>query len=585
MRATYKFGFLLNLWFFIIKSVAVVITGLSMGKYPSYIMLGYGALAAVVTSLIYFGVKNQKVSEYSHKRFQAAIFIIADLFVGFAFDSAQVMIYSMMLTSVTIFTFIDEKLMKFHTINSYIFQIICVILIRAILKSQQSVIEMNVGIITTAVANWVFVGMINMIVFKNRQYAEQERSLDDMLTLVEAKCEDEKAATKSKSAFLAVISHEIRTPINAIMGMNETILRDSKEKVIKEYATETKTAAESLLSLVNDILDITKLEESKLKIIEVKYNLPYLITDIYNLIKFRAETKQLKLVLDIDENLPTEVYGDDVRLKQIIVNLLTNAVKYTPAGTVTLSIRRESEDSFFFSVKDTGIGIKPESMATLFDTFARMDEVKNRNIEGTGLGLSITVALLKLHNSKLKVTSEYGKGSEFFFTIKQKIADNTPIGKFTPHTRTLTHKEYAIAYTAPDANILLVDDNAINRKVFINLLRPMKMKITEAASGKECLEAVKWEQYHVILLDYMMPEMDGAETLQKLKEMPNNKSMDAAVIVLTANAMSGMKEMYLEQGFDAYLSKPIEGTALEQLLMEYIPEQYIVKSSEKSSDL
>ena len=292
MRSTYRFAFFLNIIFFIIKSVAVIIAGLALNKYSSIIMIGYGAFAAIVSFVICIGVTKGKLTEIFHKRFQSIVFIVADLFVGFAFDSAQVMIYSMMLTSVVLFTFIDGKLMKFYTINSYIFQLVCVILIQIILNSPQSVLEMNFGIITTAVANWVFVGMIDMIVYKTRQYDEQERSLDDLLNLVEKKCDESRAATKSKTAFFAVMSHEIRTPINAIMGMNETILRESKEKNIKDYALETKTAADSLLSIVNDILDVTKIEESKLKIISVRYSMPAMFTDIYNLIKFRAETKQ-----------------------------------------------------------------------------------------------------------------------------------------------------------------------------------------------------------------------------------------------------------------------------------------------------
>ncbi|MBE6880696.1 MAG: response regulator [Ruminococcaceae bacterium] len=575
MRATYRFAFFLNLIFFIAKSVAAVITGLVLNKYSSVIMIGYGAFAAVIAFVIAFGVAKQRLSEIFHKRLQSIVFIIADLFVGFAFDSAQVMLYSMMLTSVVLFTFIDGRLMKFYTINSYVFQLVCVILIQIILDSPQSVLEMNFGIITTAVANWVFVGMIDMIVYKNRQYAEQERSLDDLLNLVEKKCDESRAATKSKTAFFAVMSHEIRTPINAIMGMNETILRESKEKNIKEYALETKTAADSLLSIVNDILDVTKIEESKLKIISVRYSMPSMFTDIYNLIKFRAETKQLELVLDIDENLPSEAYGDDVRLKQVLVNLLTNAVKYTHTGTVTFTARRESEDMFFFSVKDTGIGIKSESMDTLFDMFARMDEIKNRNIEGTGLGLSITATLLKLQNSELKVKSEYGEGSEFYFTIKQRVADNTPIGKFEPGAHNHEYKEYVTAYTAPDAHILVVDDNAINRKVFINLLKPMKIKITEAASGKECIELIKKTKFDIVFMDHMMPEMDGLDTFEIMKAMDDNLSKDAPVIMLTANAMAGAKEMYLKAGFKSMLTKPINPATLEKKIMSLLPAQYI----------
>ena len=280
-------------------------------------------------------------------------------------------------------------------------------------------------------------------------------------------------------------------------------------------------------------------------------------------------------MLDIDENLPSEVYGDDVRLKQILINLLTNAVKYTHTGTVTFTVKRESEDTYFFSVKDTGIGIKPESMNTLFDMFARMDEVKNRNIEGTGLGLSITATLLKLQNSELKVRSEYGKGSEFYFTIKQRVADNTPVGKFEPSAHSHEYKEYVTAYTAPDAHILVVDDNAINRKVFMNLLKPMKIQITEAASGKECLELIKKNRFDIVFMDHMMPEMDGLDTFEIMKAMDDNLSKDASVIMLTANAMAGAKEIYLKAGFKSMLTKPINPAKLEKKILSLLPASFI----------
>lgn len=581
MRPAYKFGSTLNIAFFFAKVIIATIVGIIIGKYPTYLMLAFFGVTTATAVFIVICVKKQRISEKFHKNMLSISFTVVDLFVGFAFDSAQVMLYSMILTSVTLFTFIDDRLLKFHAVHTYIFQVISVLLIHIILNSPQSVLEMNIGIITNVVANWVFIGMIYMIVFKNRQYSEQERSLDDLLALVEAKCDDARAATKAKSSFLATMSHEIRTPINAIMGMNETILRDSKDEQIKEYAIETKTAAESLLGIVNDILDITKIEERKIKIIKARYSLASMITDIYNLIKFRAQTKNLALILNIDDNLPTEVMGDDVRLKQILVNLMTNAVKYTHEGTVTFTVKRVDEDMFFFSVKDTGIGIKPESMATLFDSFARMDEEKNRHIEGTGLGLNIAVSLLKMQDSELKVKSEYGKGSEFYFTIKQTVTDNTSIGKYDPSVHGHVYKEFVNEFIAPGAKILLVDDNAINRKVFVNLLKPMQMEITEADSGKACIELVKQHRYDIIFMDHMMPELDGLDTFEIMKAMPDNKSKDTPVVMLTANAMTGANEIYKKAGFKSMLTKPLNPSKLEKKILSLLPPTY-VKQIEKA---
>ena len=571
MKPTYNIAFWLNFVFYIIKSLVIVTVWLHLGIYPTVAVIGFAVFAVFTSALIYVYGKIRTNHQWFFKVMLSFLSVVVDLFVGFAFDSAQVMIYSMMLSSITILTFIDDRLMKTHAVQTYFYQVLCLVLLFLIKGSSKSALEMNFGIIANAVANWVCVGIINRIIIQDRQAAEQEQSLDDLLTLVESKCDEARVATKSKTAFLAVMSHEIRTPINAVMGMTETILRDSKEETTIEYAEDIKTASESLLSIVNDILDITKLEESKLKIIPVNYHITSVITDVYNLVKFRTETRQLDLVFDIDENLPTELYGDDVRIKQVITNLLTNAVKYTESGTITFTAKRESEDTFLFSVKDTGIGIKPEDMNVLFDSFARMDEKKNHYVEGSGLGLSITAALLKLLHSELKVKSEYGQGSEFYFTIRQKVVDNTPIGNYQPFIRNQIRKSHTLSYVTPDAHVLLVDDNAINRKVFINLLKPMQIQITEAASGKECLELVKSNRYDIVFMDHMMPEMDGLETFDRMKKMDDNMSKDAPVVMLTANAIAGAKEAYLSAGFTSMLTKPINPTKLEKKILSLLP--------------
>ncbi len=396
------------------------------------------------------------------------------------------------------------------------------------------------------------------------------------------------AANTAKGKFLAHMSHEIRTPINAVLGMDTMILRESKEPHIKEYALDIQNAGHSLLALINDILDFSKIESGKLEIINVEYDLSSLIYDISNMIKAKAEAKSLELDIKVNENLPSKLLGDDVRIRQVLVNLLNNAVKYTNQGKVTLKADGRIDGRkviFDFVVEDTGIGIKEEDIEKLFREFERIEEKRNRNVEGTGLGLNITVQLLSLMGSKLNVESEYGKGSRFFFTLEQQIVDSTPIGNLEGRIKNQTKEQsYIATFTAPDAKVLVVDDNATNLKVFVNLLKGTKVKIDVADSGKTCLEMIESNYYDIIFLDHMMPEMDGIETLHHMKEMANNKCERTPIVALTANAITGAKEMYLAEGFDAFLPKPINPDKLEQMLLRLLPRDLLKFDAEEPEE-
>lgn len=388
------------------------------------------------------------------------------------------------------------------------------------------------------------------------------------------------AADDAKGKFLAHMSHEIRTPINAVLGMNTMILRETTDMQIKEYALDIQTASQNLLSLINDILDFSKIESGKLEIISVEYDMSSMIHDVSNMILAKARDKNLTFDIHLDENLPSKLFGDDVRIRQILVNLLNNGVKYTHKGSVSLSITgRKNGGKIFldFEVADTGIGIKEEDISKLFKEFERIEEERNRNIEGTGLGMNITVQLLSLMNSSLQVESEYGKGSKFSFTIEQQIIDSTPIGNLEERIREQTIEySYREVFTAPDAQILVVDDNATNLKVFVNLLKTTKVNIDVADSGKACLEMIKKKRYDMIFLDHMMPDMDGIETLHRMKEMPDSMCDGVPVIALTANAITGAKEMYLAEGFDAFLAKPINPEKLEQMILLLLPRDLLI---------
>ncbi len=394
-------------------------------------------------------------------------------------------------------------------------------------------------------------------------------------------------ASRAKSRFLAQMSHEIRTPINAVLGMNEMILRRSRDGEILEYAENISSAGNTLLSLINSILDFSKIEDGKMDIVPVRYDTASFINDLVNSIKQRAEAKGLEFKLDIDENLPCEMTGDDVRFSQVIMNLLTNAVKYTERGSVKLTIRTESRSGrkvrIFVSVEDTGIGIREEDKKRLFESFERLDEDKNHNIEGTGLGISIVTNLLELMGSEIRLKSEYGKGSVFYFVLEQEIANSVPVGDYVKRVReNAKHRSKEEVISAPYARVLLVDDNAMNLKVANNLMKLCDIKPDMASSGTEAIGYMRRKEYDIVFLDHMMPGLDGIETLKKLKEeklVPEFTTM----IALTANAVVGARETYIAAGFTDYLSKPVELPELIDKLGIYLPQSAYRKEEDPAT--
>ncbi len=402
--------------------------------------------------------------------------------------------------------------------------------------------------------------------------------------LREAKLAAEEAS-KAKSNFLANMSHELRTPINAIMGFNEMILREAGDPLTRERALDVQSAAQILLGLINDVLDFSKIESGNLNILNAEYSLPFLIRDLALLSENRARAKSLDFEIKIQPNLPIGLYGDDSRLRQVLTNLLTNAVKYTPRGTVTLKISGDLKDAdterLHFEVIDTGTGIKAENLEKMFIPYSRVDEHRNRNVEGTGLGLAIVINLLRLMGSELQVQSDYGKGSNFHFSLDQKIMNSEPMGDIHERLSNMVQEyKHRVNYTAPQAKILMVDDNSMNRKIFVNLLKPIKSKVETASSGKKCLECVKEEHFDIIFMDHLMPEMDGVETLQCLKSLEGNLCAGTPVIALTANAFTGAEELYKGMGFDGFLPKPIATDKLENLIRDLLPPEYLESAPE-----
>ncbi|MCR4813874.1 MAG: response regulator [Lachnospiraceae bacterium] len=396
------------------------------------------------------------------------------------------------------------------------------------------------------------------------------------------------SANKAKSNFLADMSHEIRTPINAILGMNEMILHESKEEEILDYAGSIKSAGTTLLSIINTILDFSKIEDGRMNLVPVEFETVGLINSIVNSISERAKTKGLDFKVEVDENTPSILLGDDVRISQVIMNLLTNAVKYTEKGSILFKITNMGEKDglghLLISVKDTGIGIRAEDLDKLSISFERVDEKRNRHIEGTGLGISIVTKLLDMMGSRLQVRSEYGVGSEFFFDLPIEIVDASPVGNYTVNSKnSMKNSESRITLHAPDARILLTDDNGMNCKVAANLLKLFGIKPVICSSGRETIEQMKKAQYDIVFLDHMMPDMDGIETLKILRGQ--SLTNGAKVIALTANAVVGAREQYLDAGFDDYLSKPIHIPELEKVLRKYLPEERNAKEKVEETDI
>ncbi|WP_170832796.1 ATP-binding protein [Butyrivibrio sp. INlla16] len=395
-------------------------------------------------------------------------------------------------------------------------------------------------------------------------------------------------ANEAKSNFLSTMSHDIRTPMNAILGLNEMVLRDSKDDNIRMYAESIRTAGSTLLGIINDILDFSKIEAGKMEIINVDYSFVSLLNDLINMVQKKAEDKGLFFKPDVDKDIPMVLNGDEIRIKQVIINILSNAVKYTKEGGITFSVKanklqdKPNAVMLRVSVSDTGIGIKPEDLDKLFVAFQRIEEKRNRNIEGTGLGMTIVQRFLDMMGSRLEVESEYGKGSVFSFELEQKVVKWDPIGDFEEAFRrsSSTLNKYHEKFTAPDARVLVVDDTAVNLTVFVNLLKRTGIQIDTAESGDECISLFGSKSYDVIFLDHMMPDKDGIETLMEMKEITDTPNMGVPVICLTANAISGMREMYTNAGFDDYLTKPIDAERLEMMLLQYLPEDKVTIASE-----
>ena len=406
---------------------------------------------------------------------------------------------------------------------------------------------------------------------------DHTRTIHSNMEEMERLMHQAEASNEAKSAFLANMSHEIRTPMNAICGMADMLLDEKLTEQGKEYADTIKSSSAGLLSIINDILDFSKIESGKMPIIPEEYYFASLVHDVVSMMEVRVKDRPVELIANVPDDVPRKLYGDTGRIKQILINIVGNAVKFTHEGTVTIGISWQALDNdmgrLVFSVADTGVGIKEEDMAKLFDSFEQVDMKKNRGVEGTGLGLSISKLLVESMGGHISVESKYGEGSTFTFNIIQKIIDASPCEyNKNKNKRGVGHKQFAIDFCAPEAKVLVVDDNKVNLRVAAGLLKKFGIVPDTVDNGQDSIDIIRGQsQYDLVFMDHMMPEMDGIEAVQKIRSIGTQYTDGLPIVALSANAVKGMEEQFLAGGMNDFLPKPIELAMLGAILKKWLP--------------
>lgn len=568
MNDIVKRGQVLSILVYALYGIAVIF-GVNMDKsgWDSFAVAAIFFWSVTLLTMIAIRITNLRHS-FAYKALYIMSVCVFAVLMQLCFTSIFVVFIVFAILWLTVITFLDKRSFRF----AIFVQACCLLFLVLIPREFSGLKDFDTtswlfSCIGFLLADWVGSIIIGILMQYDEETQEHDRSLDDLLDVVELKHHEAVQATMAKSNFLSNMSHELRTPLNAIIGLDEMILRETQDEGIYEYARDIKTSGQMMLSLVNDILDLSKIESNKMTLVPIDFDMRDVVKDIVNMIGPKMRSKGLEFKMNIEPSLMACYHGDDVRLKQVLVNLLNNAAKYTQQGSVVLSIlgeRGDSESRLHFSVKDTGMGIKEEDLSKLNKKFVRIDEEKNRNIEGTGLGITIVNGFLCLMNSELHVASIYGEGSDFYFDVT--LPSVASIEKKENSADDTKSKEIFIA---EGMEILVVDDTLINLKVITSLLKRNKVNVDTAESGELCIEKASSKKYDVIFLDRMMPGMDGVETLKKMKEIENFVNADTPIIALTADAVEGAYQTYIGLGFDDYLAKPIEPAKLEETLKRY----------------
>ncbi len=563
-----KKGQVLSIVVYALYGIAVI-AGVSFdkGRYDSFAVATVFFWIVTLATMILIRMTTLRHS-FAYKALYIMSVCTFAVLMQLCFTSVFVVFILFAILWLTVITFLDKKCFRF----TIFVQACCMLFLVLLPREYSGLVDFNItswlfSCVGFLVADWVGNIIIGILIDANEENQEHDRSLDDLLDIVELKHQEAIQATMAKTNFLSNMSHELRTPLNAVIGLDEMILRETNDEGIYEYARDIKASGNMMLSLVNDILDLSKIESNKMTLVPIDFDMKDVVKDIVNMIGPKMKSKGLEFKLDTDPALMACYHGDDVRLKQILVNLLNNAAKYTQEGSVTFSIsgvRGKENSTLHFSVKDTGMGIKEEDLSKLNKKFVRIDEEKNRNIEGTGLGITIVNGFLNLMNSELHVDSKYGEGSDFYFDVTLTNADSVE----TKAEEKVEEKSNNV-FVAEDMEILVVDDTLINLKVISSLLKRNKIKVDTADSGELAIEKAISKKYDIIFLDKMMPVMDGVETLHKMKAIDNFANMDTPIIALTADAVEGARQAYIDLGFDDYLAKPIEPAKLEDILRTY----------------
>ncbi|MCR4728901.1 MAG: response regulator [Lachnospiraceae bacterium] len=540
--------------YFLALAVHIIYAFVKHGMEKGRMVLLFSAVMITLTFIMTVMINNEKIVV----AFLFFSVLLSTTVIGCVLETLafSVLIFSVMTTSISIM--MEAKYIIYSGAGSALtFLAYTIFLPDYILKNVPSLLIFGFYIII------YFCSSINLyvVVYYAKRYMKG----------MEEKAEEADRANESKMRFLANMSHEIRTPMNAICGMAELTLREELSPEVKDNVENIQTAGKVLISIVNDILDYSKLESGKMEVIPVTYSFHQMISDVLNMMRIRLEDKEVELRSNIKDDIPDMLMGDEIRIRQILFNLLSNAIKYTDKGYVILDVTGKENDGFLdltVSVTDSGIGIKKEDIPKLFSSFQQVDTRKTRNREGTGLGLAICKQLLTLMGGDITVESTYGVGSKFTFTVSQKISD----GDQDLNTETISNEKENSRVVGNNAKVLVVDDNAVNLKVAQGLIRTYGIEVDTCMSGRQCLEILKTHKdYDIIFIDHMMPELDGIDTLNLIRADSDEYMQKVPLIALTANVVSGVREMFISEGFNDYVPKPIDMVWLNGILRKYLP--------------